>query len=129
MTGPRQIQVHDGENWVAVLPGDRLTPGRGVAVLVGGHQVAVFADRVGALYAVDNRDPFSGAHVMSRGILGSRGTAPVVISPMYKQNFDLRTGCCLDEATAPDGGEARLRTWPVRVAPPAPASPTEAVRP
>lgn len=76
--------------------------------------MAVFRDRAGALYAVDNRDPFSGAHVMSRGILGSRGDVPTVASPMYKQVFDLRDGRCLDESTAPDGTPAVLRVWPVR---------------
>jgi nitrite reductase (NADH) small subunit len=33
---------------------------------------------------------------MSRGIVGSRGDAPTVASPMHKQVFDLRTGICLD---------------------------------
>ncbi|MEV0041717.1 nitrite reductase (NAD(P)H) small subunit, partial [Streptomyces sp. NPDC050804] len=73
--------------------------------------------RAGEVYAVDNRDPFSGAYVLSRGLLGSRGAVPVVLSPMYKQAFDLRTGVCLDEETAPDGSPAVLRVWPARVQP------------
>ncbi|MFD7922256.1 nitrite reductase small subunit NirD [Streptomyces sp. NPDC059740] len=108
------VQLHDGEDWTTVLPGEHLTPGRGVTVLLDGRQVAVFLDRNGALHALENRDPFSGAHVISRGILGSCQGAPVVVSPMYKQRFDLRTGACLDEPTAPDGSPADLTVWPVR---------------
>ncbi|MFG2638623.1 nitrite reductase (NAD(P)H) small subunit [Streptomyces sp. NPDC048362] len=111
----RNVEIFDGATWSRACAPDDLIPGRGVAVLSSsGEQVAVFRDRSGALYAVDNRDPFSGAYVMSRGILGSRGSAPTVASPMYKQVFDLRDGRCLDEPTAPDGTPARLRVWPVR---------------
>ncbi|MHA6758494.1 nitrite reductase small subunit NirD [Streptacidiphilus sp. PAMC 29251] len=108
------VEIHDGERWVGVSTLDRLTPGRGVALLLGDHQIAAFRDRAGALYALDNRDPFSGAYVLSRGLIGSRGEVPVLISPMYKQAFDLRTGVCLDEDQAPDGSSSTLRTWPIR---------------
>lgn len=83
--------------WVPVCPLDRLLPERGVAALVDGHQVAVFRTFDGMLYAIDNRDPFSGAYVLSRGIVGSKGDAPTVASPLFKQVFDLRTGVCLSE--------------------------------
>jgi nitrite reductase (NADH) small subunit len=76
---------------------DELLPERGVAALVDGHQVALFRTHDGTVYALDNRDPFSGANVLSRGIVGSRGDIPTVASPMYKQVFDLRTGVCLDD--------------------------------
>ena len=57
-------------------------------------------------------DPFSGAYVMARGLVGTRGDAPTVASPMYKQIFDLRTGRCLE----PIGAEPQhLRVWAVRV--------------
>ncbi|WP_328323978.1 MULTISPECIES: nitrite reductase small subunit NirD [unclassified Streptomyces] len=109
------VEIFDGTAWTPACDYRDLIPGRGVAVLSeSGEQVAVFRDRAGALYAVDNRDPFSGAYVISRGILGSRGDAPTVASPMYKQVFDLRDGRCLDEDTAPDGTPAELRIWPVR---------------
>lgn len=71
----------------------------GVAAMVGGLAVAVFRTHEGDVFAIGNVDPFSGASVLSRGIVGSRGTAPVVSSPMYKQAFDLRTGACLDDAS------------------------------
>jgi nitrite reductase (NADH) small subunit len=69
----------------------------GVAALVHGEPVAVFRTYDGEVFAIGNIDPFSGASVLSRGIVGSRGDVPVVSSPMYKQAFDLRTGQCLDD--------------------------------
>lgn len=69
----------------------------GVAALVHGSAVAVFRTYDGSVFALGNVDPFSGASVLSRGIVGNRGDAPVVSSPMYKQAFDLRTGQCLDD--------------------------------
>ncbi len=84
--------------WVDVCAVDDLVPDRGVCALVGGHQVAVFrVSPTDELYAVSNHDPFSRANVISRGIVGSRGDIPKVASPMYKQNFDLRSGQCLDD--------------------------------
>jgi nitrite reductase (NADH) small subunit len=74
-----------------------LQPERGVAALVGERQVAVFRLHDGSVRAVDHRDPFSGAYVMARGIVGTRGDAPTVASPMYKQVFDLVSGACLDD--------------------------------
>jgi nitrite reductase (NADH) small subunit len=81
--------------WTTVCRYDELVPERGVAALVQGQQVAVFRTFDGMLYAIDNRDPFSGAFVLSRGIVGSAGDVPTVASPIFKQVFDLRTGHCL----------------------------------
>ncbi|MDF3918613.1 nitrite reductase (NAD(P)H) small subunit family protein [Salinicola salarius] len=61
----------------------------------------------GELYAVDNRDPFSGANVIGRGIVGDLKGELVVASPIYKQHFRLTDGQCLEDATR------RLRTWSV----------------
>ncbi|GAA1982556.1 nitrite reductase small subunit NirD [Kitasatospora viridis] len=109
------VQIDDGRGWTRVCDYEDLIPGRGVAVLLrDGTQAAVFRTRAGELFALDNRDPFSGAYVISRGLVGSRGEVPVVTSPMLKQAFDLRSGRSLDEPTAPDGSSADLRTWPVR---------------
>jgi nitrite reductase (NADH) small subunit len=81
--------------WTPVCRLDRLEPERGVAALVDGVQVALFASD-GELFAVDNLDPVGGAYVLSRGIVGSRGGVPTVASPLHKQVYDLRTGRCLD---------------------------------
>lgn len=84
--------------------------GAGVAALLpDGVQVAVFRDAHGAVYALSNVDPCSGAAVLARGIVGDAAGVPVVASPVYKQRFDLRTGDCLDEAGV------RVATFPVSV--------------
>lgn len=103
----------------AVCAYDDLVPERGVAALVNGVQVAVFRTHDGRLYAVGNRDPFSGAYVVARGIVGTAGSTPTVSSPMHKQVFDLRTGYCLTDPavrlpTYPvdrDGGVVRITVW------------------
>jgi nitrite reductase (NADH) small subunit len=84
--------------WVGVCELGLLTPGRGVAALLpDGRQAAVFRDRGGALHAIANQDPFTGAYVLSRGLLGSAAGRPFVASPLLKQRFDLATGQCLDD--------------------------------
>ncbi len=67
--------------------------------MVGGQQVAIFRVGQDELYAIDNYDPFSKAYVLSRGIVGDRTGIPKVASPIYKQNFNLKTGECLDDAS------------------------------
>lgn len=85
---------------------------RGRAALIDGDQVALFLLPDGTVHAVDNLDPYSGANVISRGIVGTRGEAPTVASPLHKQVFDLRTGICLETQGKPD---AALRVWGVQV--------------
>ena len=86
--------------WTEVCSVDTIPLEGGVAALVGGAAVAVFRIHTGEVFAIGNVDPFSGASVLSRGIVGSRGDLPVVSSPMYKQAFDLTTGRCLDDDSA-----------------------------
>jgi nitrite reductase (NADH) small subunit len=94
--------------WTAVCRYSELIPGRRVAALVDGVQIAVFRTTPGELYAIGNRDPYSGAYVISRGVTGSRDGVPTVASPMYKHVFDLRSGACLDDPAV------ALPTYPVR---------------
>lgn len=100
-------------DWVPVCAVTDLTPGRGVAALVDGEQVAVFLlgyhDHGPDLRAVGNIDPFGRAAVMSRGLVGSRGAVPTVASPLLKQVFSLDTGSCLDDPAR------SLPVHPVRV--------------
>ncbi|WP_024286400.1 nitrite reductase small subunit NirD [Cellulomonas sp. KRMCY2] len=103
--------------WTAVCHLADLVPERGAAALVAGEQVALFRllgpdGSAQVVHAVQQLDPFSAAHVIARGIVGTRGDVPTVASPMYKQVFDLRTGACLD---AMGREPVDLRTWPVRV--------------
>lgn len=95
--------------WVDVCELDAIVPGTGMAALLGGDQIAIVRSRDGrAIYALSNFDPFSKAFVIARGIVGDRGGVPKIASPIYKQNFDLRTGVCLDDP------KVRLPVYPVR---------------
>ena len=88
------------QQWTTICPLDRILPNTGVCALVNDRQIAVF--RVGEdtdVYAIENYDPFSKAYVLSRGIVGDRNGIPKVASPIYKQNFSLVTGECLDDST------------------------------
>ena len=94
--------------WIPVCAYRRLQPERGVAALVDDRTVAIFRLHDGTLRAIGNVDPFTGASVLSRGIVGTRGDAPTVTSPLHKQVYDLGTGVCLDVP------EVRVPTYPVR---------------
>ncbi len=85
--------------WTVVCQYRDLQPERGVAALIGTVQVAVFRLFDGTLRAIGNQDPFTGAFVLSRGLVGNRGQVPTVASPLHKQVFNLCTGACLDDDT------------------------------
>jgi len=92
--------VSDVTEWKTVCALDAIAPNTGVNALIGTEQVAIF--RIGTtdeVYATGNFDPFSKAFVMSRGLLGDRKGVLKVASPIYKQNFNLKTGACLDDET------------------------------
>jgi nitrite reductase (NADH) small subunit len=98
------------ETWTDVCDAELLTPNRGVAALFGDQQVAIFRIIPGdEVLAIENLDPFSGAAVLSRGIVGSAGDTLTVASPVFKQRFDLRTGACIDDP------EVRLATFAARI--------------
>ncbi|MFD5494728.1 nitrite reductase small subunit NirD [Streptomyces sp. NPDC001812] len=106
-----KVRLRLTDDWFTVCDLSTLLPGRGVAALLpDGRQAAVFTDRTGALYAVDNRDPFTGAAVLSRGLTGTHHGRPFVASPLLKQRFDLETGRCLDDDTV------RLTTYETKAA-------------
>ena len=97
---------------VRVCALDDLVPERGSVALIDGTQVALVRTHEGTVHAIANLDPYSGAQVIARGLVGTRGDVPTITSPMFKQVFDLRTGECLETA----GQEPRtLRTWSVTV--------------
>jgi nitrite reductase (NADH) small subunit len=104
-----KVQLRLEDQWFTVCDLSQLIPGRGVAALLpDGRQVALFRDRAGELYAVDNRDPFGGAAVLSRGLTGTHQGRPFVASPLLKQRFDLASGQCLDDESV------RITTYEVR---------------
>lgn len=96
--------------WIRVCGLHELTPDRGVAALIDAQAVAVFRlspdDEV---VAIGNVDPFSGASVLARGIIGSQAGVVTVASPVYKQRFDVHTGRCLDDTSV------AVPTYAVRV--------------
>ncbi|MGW3955234.1 nitrite reductase small subunit NirD [Streptomyces sp. NPDC004752] len=106
-----KVQLRLAAGWFTICRLNVLTPGRGVAALLpDGRQVAVFRDRAGLLYGIDNRDPFGGAAVLSRGLTGTHKGRPYVASPLLKQRFDLASGQCLDDESV------RVATYEVRTA-------------
>lgn len=96
--------------WESICPETDLVDNVGVCALLEEEQVAVFRlSGNGEVYAISNHDPFSGANVLSRGIVGDLKGQPVVASPIYKQHFNLETGQCLED------GSVKLKIYPVRI--------------
>ena len=93
-------EINDVQVWTAACAYEFLLPGRGVAVLLDdGSQAALFRLDDGSIHAVGNIDPFSGAAVLSRGIVGDRGGRACVQTPIKKQAFAFDDGGCLDDPT------------------------------
>ncbi|AZL72807.1 nitrite reductase small subunit NirD [Pseudomonas oryziphila] len=103
--------VVNQSSWQAVCQAADLVADSGVVVWHGGEQVALFylPGHEQVLYAIDNRDPRSGANIIGRGLVGSLQGELVVAAPLYKQHFSLQDGRCLEDPAQ------RLRVWPVRV--------------
>lgn len=102
--------VNDIQAWTTACRYDHLIPGRGVGVLLDdGSQAALFRLDDGAVHAIGNVDPFSGAAVLSRGIVGDRAGRAMVQSPIFKQAFALDDGSCLDDE------QVSVPVYPVRV--------------
>jgi nitrite reductase (NADH) small subunit len=98
------------EAWVDICALDDVVPGTGVAALLAGEQVALVRSPDGAsVFALSNFDPFSKAFVIARGIVGDRAGVLKIASPIFKQNFDLQTGVCLDDPSV------RLAVYRVKV--------------
>ena len=98
-------------SWRPLCRRQDLVPNSGVVALDGEDQVALFylPEFDGpTLYAIDNHDPRSGANVIGRGIVGCLGGELFVASPLYKQQFRLSDGACLQDPGL------HLRTWRVR---------------
>lgn len=88
---------------------DELEENLGVAVLLDdGTQIALFSVS-STVYAVSNIDPYMGAAVISRGIVGEYAGEPTVASPLLKQRFRLSDGHSLED------DHHVLATYPVTV--------------
>ncbi|MGV8920501.1 MAG: nitrite reductase small subunit NirD [Pseudomonas sp.] len=109
---PRQA-IHLHTEWRTLCNRHDLIANSGVVALLDGAQIALFhlphtADGE-QLYAIDNRDPKSGANVIGRGLIGQMSGELVVASPLYKQHFRLHDGSCVEYP------EQQLGIWPVRL--------------
>ncbi|REE03920.1 nitrite reductase small subunit NirD [Citricoccus muralis] len=102
-------ETHATTDWQPVCPLEALEPLWAEAALVDREQVAVVRLPSDEVVAVSHWDPYAKAHVMARGIVGSRGGRPTLTSPLHKQVYDLATGECLTDPAL------RLATFPVRV--------------
>lgn len=74
-----------------------ILPGTGVCALIEGRQIALFRPSAAAeVFAIDNRDPFFAANVLSRGLICEHDGELWVASPLKKQRFRLSDGHCFD---------------------------------
>ena len=114
--------TQEDSHWQAICPLDALIENAGVcALLSDNRQIAIFylPLMTPSIYVVDNYDPIGQANVLYRGIIGSVEVCdsqsgdttqePFVASPLFKQQFSLATGQCLQQ------DKVRLRTFDVRV--------------
>ena len=96
--------------WIDVCSVDDLVADAGICAWVGQRQIAIFSlPKINRVFAVDNLDPFSGAQVLSRGMVGDLGGIPMIASPMYKQHFNLETGQCFEDQTL------KIAVYPLRI--------------
>ena len=110
MTNLKDMNMLPENQWIDVCHLDDITPNTGVGALIAGQSVALF--RVGnekRVYALSNKDPFSQANVMCRGIIGDLQGERVIASPIYKQHFSLSTGRCLEDK------DQKLLVYPTKI--------------
>ena len=86
-------------------------PDRGVVRPRRADQVALFRSSPDdAVYALSNYDPFSGAYVLSRGIVGSKGdVAEGRVAGLQADASTCAPAQCLDDPSV------AVMTFPVRV--------------
>ncbi|MFD2166841.1 nitrite reductase small subunit NirD [Thalassotalea euphylliae] len=100
------------KSWRTICNSDDLVLNAGVCALIEdlNKQIAIFniPSTPEQVFAIDNFDPIGKANVLYRGIVGCNQGEPVVASPLYKQQFSLKSGTCLQE-------EAQVGAYPVRI--------------
>ena len=115
MSQPNALRLSSVEpiHWRALCSRHDLVAHSGVVAWLDGKQVALIHLPHGELgeqvFAVENRDPKSGANVIGRGIVGQLKGELVIASPLYKQHFSLADGHCLEYP------EQQLQVWPARL--------------
>jgi nitrite reductase (NADH) small subunit len=104
--------------WITIGKKSDLVPGAGVGARLGNRQIALFwiPDMDDRIFAISNYCPFSGVHILARGIIGDVEGEPVVATPLYKQHFSLLDGHCIEDAdVSVDAWKARLEGDEVQV--------------
>ncbi|RVU37444.1 nitrite reductase small subunit NirD [Rheinheimera riviphila] len=88
-----------------------LVPYSGVAANYNGLSIALFylPDQHPAIYALGHLDPVTQAPVIAHGLIGESQGEFYVASPLYKQQYRLRDGVCLQQP------ELQLPTYSVAV--------------
>ncbi len=113
MSSTLENPVYSLTNWYDVCTRQDLEPSWGEAAVIGDTQVALFAFADDTVYATNQACPSTGAHVMSRGITGSKvvdGLQVFTIAcPLHKEVFRLDTGECVS------GDTPALQVHPVTV--------------
>ena len=98
-------------SWQTICGVDDLVTNSGVCALLNNEtQIAIFnlTGEQEEIFAIDNFDPIGQANVLYRGIVGCNDGEPVVASPLYKQQFSLKSGKCMQEETS-------VNTYPTRI--------------
>ncbi|MEQ9364943.1 MAG: nitrite reductase small subunit NirD [Leptospirales bacterium] len=108
------------ESWCSAGAIHNFPINAGIAVRIGGRQVAVYrlrretAATGGDLsrdewYACDNACPHKNDNVLARGLVGDHQGELMVACPMHKKAFALSSGACLND---PD---YRVRVYPIKI--------------
>ena len=82
---------------------DAIPLGQGRAFVIDDHAVAIFRQRDGGVFAIENACPHRGGP-LAEGIAGGGS----VICPLHGLKIDLRSGPCATEGT-------KVRTYPVEI--------------
>ncbi|XMR42248.1 nitrite reductase (NAD(P)H) small subunit [Escherichia coli] len=93
-----------------------ILPGTGVCALIEGalRSPCSALSAAAEVFAIDNRDPFFAANVLSRGLICGTPGRLWVASPLKKQRFRLSDGHCFENPA-----RCRCRALPRRSARPA----------
>ncbi len=91
------LQPHLQPQWQHICALADLPPNLGMCAQLGRHQVALFHLTNGAVYAIDNCDPITGANVLSRGLIAEKDGKFTLCSPLLKQHYCLESGQCLQD--------------------------------
>lgn len=113
MNGTNAQAADSDTRWNKVCGREDLVAHSGVVALLDGAQIALFylpgEQGDGQVFALENRDPRSGANVIGRGLIGNLAGKLVVAAPLYKQHFGLEDGVCVEAPTE------RLKVWRARL--------------